>query len=79
MLLQTVLAKCIFRYASFLRSGDCLCVSVASGWRRCGFSDASVCHRAALFTYYGEVLRCPHKRIVTIMKVYIARNNIQWT
>ena len=24
----------------------------------------------------GEVLRCPHKRIVTITKVYIARNNI---
>ena len=31
---------------------------------------------AASFTYFGEVLRCPHKRIVTITKVYIARNNI---
>ena len=35
-----------------------------------------LCHRAASFTYFGEVLRCPHKRIVTIKKVYIARNNI---
>ena len=35
-----------------------------------------LCHRAASFTYFGEVLRCPHKRIVTITKVYIARNNI---
>ena len=25
---------------------------------------------------FWEVLRCPHKRIVTITKVYIARNNI---
>ena len=29
-----------------------------------------------VFTYFAEVLRCPHKRIVTITKVYIARNNI---
>ena len=35
-----------------------------------------LCHRAASFTYFVEVLRCPHKRIVTITKVYIARNNI---
>ena len=35
-----------------------------------------LCHRAASFTYFGEVLRCPHKRIVIITKVYIARNNI---
>ena len=28
------------------------------------------------FTYFAEVLRCPHKRIVTITKVYIAGNNI---
>ena len=33
-----------------------------------------LCHRAASFTYFEEVLRCPHKRIVTITKVYIARN-----
>ena len=32
--------------------------------------------RADSFTYFGEVLRCPHKRIITITKVYIARNNI---
>ena len=30
-----------------------------------------------LFTYFGEVLRCPHKRVITITIVYIARNNIQ--
>ena len=35
-----------------------------------------LCHCAASFTYFGEVIRCPHKRIVTITKVYIARNNI---
>ena len=37
-----------------------------------------LCHRAASFTYFGEVLRCPHKRIVTITKVYTVhrRNNI---
>ena len=26
--------------------------------------------------HFAEVLRCPHKRIDTITKVYIARNNI---
>ena len=35
-----------------------------------------LCNRAASFTYFGEVLRCPYKRIVTITKVNIARNNI---
>ena len=35
-----------------------------------------LCHRDALFTYFVEVLRCPHKRVVTITKVYIARNAI---
>ena len=35
-----------------------------------------LCHRAASLTYFGEVLLCPHKRIVTITKVYITRNNI---
>ena len=39
-------------------------------------SCVCLCHRAASFTYFGEVLRCPHKRIVTITKVYIARNTI---
>ena len=31
----------------------------------------------ASFTYFGDLLRCPHKRIVTTTKVYIARNNMQ--
>ena len=35
-----------------------------------------LCHRAASFTYFGEVFRCPRKRIGTITKVYIARNTI---
>ncbi len=26
---------------------------------------------------FGQMLRCAHKRIVNIMKVYIERNNIQ--
>ena len=34
-----------------------------------------MCLRAS-FTYFAEVLHCPHKRIVTVTKVYIARNNI---
>ena len=29
----------------------------------------------ASFTYFGEVLSCPHKSIVTITKLYIAINN----
>ena len=29
------------------------------------------------FTYFGQLLRCIHKRIVNIMKVYIERNNMQ--
>ena len=41
-----------------------------------GTAFVCLCHRAASFTYFGEVLRCPHKRIVTITKVYIARNII---
>ena len=35
-----------------------------------------LCHRAASFTYFGELLRCPHECIITNTKVYIARNNI---
>ena len=38
----------------------------------CGF----VCVSYASLTYFGDLLRCPHKRIVTITKVYIATNNI---
>ena len=52
-------------------------MSVADG-RPAGviLSCVCLCHRAASFTYLVEVLRCPHKRIVTITKVYIARNTI---
>ena len=30
----------------------------------------------ASLTYFGDLLRCPHKRIVIITKVCIAPNNI---
>ena len=53
------------------RSRDCLSVRGFVCPVRVG-----LCHRAASFTYSGEVLRCPHKRIVTITKEYIATNNI---
>ena len=59
-------------YINLRRSRDCLCVSVAASRSVL----VCLCHRAASFTYFGEVLRCPHKRIVTVTKVYIARNNI---
>ena len=31
----------------------------------------------ASFTYFEDLLRFPHKRIVTVTKVYIARSNMQ--
>ena len=48
--------------------------SSAPVWIRWMFVSTQL--RAASYTYFGEVLRCPHKRIVTITKVYIATNNI---
>ena len=58
----------IYLYINLRRSNDCLCVSVAAdGWPA---GCVCLCHRAASFTYFEEVLRCPHKRIVTITKVY---------
>ena len=39
----------------------------------CGFVAAI---RAASFTYFGDLLRCPHKRIVTITKVYMGKEGI---
>ena len=51
----------------------CGCVGVCL-WISWKFVSSQL--RAASFTYFGEVLRCPHKSIVTITKVYIARNNI---
>ena len=40
-------------------------------WIRWEFVSSQL--RAISFTYFGEVLRCPHKRIITITKVYIAK------
>ena len=38
-----------------------------------------VCQLCASSTYFGQLLRCAHKRIVNLMKVYlhIERNNVQ--
>ena len=38
----------------------------------------TVCQLLDSFTYFGQPLRCAHKRIVSIMKVYIERNNVQF-
>ena len=59
-----------FKKVTWFAAGRCgfVCVGVCVG--------VCLCHRAVSFTYFGEVLRCPHKRIVTTTKVYIARNNI---
>ena len=35
-----------------------------------------VCQLLASLTSFGQLLRCAHKRIVNIMKVYIERNNM---
>ena len=35
-----------------------------------------VCVSYVIHLHFGDLLRCPHKRIVTITKVYIATNNI---
>ena len=43
---------------------------------RSGGLDRSATRRFASLTYFGEVLLCPNKRIVTMTKVYIASNNI---
>ena len=57
-----------YLYINLRRSRDCLSASVRSGvdhsFEMCVTSQL----RAASFTYFGEVLRCPHKRIVTITK-----------
>ena len=53
---------------------DFACPSGPAAWVH--VAGVCLCHRAASFTYFGEGLRCPHKRIVTITKVYIARNTI---
>ena len=41
---------------------------------------SSVCYlpRSSLHSvHFGQLLRCAHKRIVNIMKVYIERNSVQ--
>ena len=55
-------------YINLTRSRDCMCV------RRCG----DVFLLRASLTYFGNLLRCPHKHIVTITKVYIAKHNINY-
>ena len=55
-----------YLYINLRRSRDC----------RWLFVDLWLCGCAS-FTYFGQLLCCPHKRIVTITKVHIARNNKQ--
>ena len=63
--------------ASLRRSPDCrrlfVCVTVCVG----GFVALFHSQLRASFTYFGDLLRCPYKHIVNIMKVYIKRNNVQ--
>ena len=52
---------------------SCVCVCVCMYvWVGGSYSQLR-----ASFTYFWQLLRCAHKRIVSIMKVYIERNNIQ--
>ena len=64
-----------YLYINLRRSRDCLWMYVCRDLCVCGCMCVGMCLRAS-FTYFGEMLRCPHKRIVTITRVYIARNNI---
>ena len=48
-----------YLYINLRRSRDCLCMSVAV-W-------VCLCHRAASFTYFVEVLRCPHIIIIILI------------
>ena len=51
------------------------CEQASTAVREAHCAQATVA-RLVTLTYFAEVLRCPHKRIVTITKVYIAKNNI---
>ena len=59
-----------FKKVTWLPSPLTVCAFV------CGGVETPLC---ASFTYFGQLLRCAHKRIVNniIMKVYIERNNMQ--
>ena len=44
----------------------------------CSYGESFVCIRSSLHSVrFGQLLRCAHKRIVNIMKVYIERKNMQ--
>ena len=58
----------VFNVYDLRRSRDCFCLYVKSVF---------VCQLRSSFTSSGPLLRCAHKRIVNIMKVYIERNNMQ--
>ena len=59
----------IYMYINLRRLRDCSWMFVAL--------CVALWQLRASFTYFGDLLRCPDKRIVTITKVYIARNNQQ--
>ena len=51
------------------------CVVAGLGvWERCGFSG-SLCHRAASFTYFGDMLRCHYNESVHRKKQHTHGNN----
>ena len=53
----------------------CMCVCVYVCMCVCVYVCVCmyVCQLLASFTSFGQLLRCAHKRIVNIMKVYIER------
>ena len=61
----------------------CACACVCVCVRACARVRVRVCVCAcvfqlrASFTSSGQLLRCVHKRIVNVVKVYIERNNMQ--
>ena len=56
----------------------CPCVCVGVGVGACVCVCVCVCIRSSLHSVrFGQLLRCAHKRIVNIMKVYIERNIMQ--
>ena len=57
--------------------GYLLCGDGVRGDDVCLFVCLFVGGSYASLTYFGDLLRCPHKRIVTLTKVYIATNNIR--
>ena len=54
-------------YINLRRSRDCLCVSVVAGGRRPA-AFVCLCHRAASFTYFGDVFNHHMKCVVRLRR-----------